>query len=75
MVMYNWLPEDLLISLFAAVPSPANLGEEEIDDDDDDDDDGDGDADDENLAVAFSLGTRSMTRALPVLHMLQWWSS
>ena len=75
MVMYNWLPEDLLISLFAAVPSPANLGEEEIDDDDDDDDDGDGDADDENLAVAFSLGTRSMTWALPVLHMLQWWSS
>ena len=60
MIMYNWHqgrgtnmywnpnpPEDLLISLFAAVPSPANLGEEEIDDDDDDDDDGDGDADDE----------------------------
>ena len=76
-------PEDLLVSLFAAVSSPANLCDNDDDYNDDDDDDNDYDEDDEgdnddevggeddddgNLAVALAQGTGAMTWALPVLH-------
>ena len=72
-------PEDLLVSLFTAVTSPANLcdddddDEDDYNDDDDDDDDNDDevggeDGDDGNLAVALAQGTGAMTWALPVLH-------
>ena len=64
-------PEDLLVSLFTAVTSPANLCDDDDDGDDDDDDDDDDvgeDGDDGNLAVALAQGTGAMTWALPVLH-------
>ena len=73
-------PEDLLVSLLAAVTGPANLRDNHNGDNDNNDDDHNGDVkddydvehggedDDGNLAKALAQGTGAMTWALAVLH-------